>query len=183
MTCGMNWMISWLYFPSSESVISAVVKRRKVRLCTPYHVLENVRLSYMFVIIMVSLEYHVLNHIDRFWMILMVSRVSPLIVIGRNFRGVHAGESSEYSQYWWDVHERDLQGKYILSVCCGYDERVEDANGMDEGSWMRRARQNGRKHIMHISTRNTSARWIRTRQLLLTYTYGILAWMSSIERC
>jgi len=29
----------------------------------------------------------------------MASRVSPLIVIGRNFRGVHAGESSEYSQY------------------------------------------------------------------------------------
>ena len=86
-----------------------------------------------------------------------------------------------------NIDETFSNETFKINICCLYvvdmNERVEDANGMDEGSWMRRARQNGRKHIMHISTRNTSARWIRTRQLLLTYTYGILAWMSSVERC
>ena len=121
MTCRMNWMISWLYFPSSESVISAVVKQRKVRLCSPYHVSESVCPSYMFIIIMVSLQYHVLNYIDRILDDTHGESVSPLIVIRRNVRGVHAGDHSEHSQYWWDVHERDLRDKYMSSLCCGYE--------------------------------------------------------------
>jgi hypothetical protein len=50
-----------------------------------------------------------------------------------------------------NIDETFTNETYEINICCLYvvdmNERVEDANGMDEGSWMRRARQHGRKHI------------------------------------
>jgi len=50
-----------------------------------------------------------------------------------------------------NIDETFTNETYEINICCLYvvdmNERVEDANGMDEGSWMRRARQHGRKNI------------------------------------
>ena len=51
---------SWI---SSES--SAVAKRRKVRLCSTHHLFESIHQSCIFIIIMVHLEFNILNYIDR----------------------------------------------------------------------------------------------------------------------
>ena len=57
-----------------------------------------------------------------------------------------------------NIDETFTNETYEINICRLYvvdmNERVEDANGMDEGSW-RRARQHGRKHIRHIPTRNS----------------------------
>lgn len=52
---------TWIFSESAE-----VAKPWKVQVCATRHIFKSVHPSYMFIIIMISLEYHILNHINRF---------------------------------------------------------------------------------------------------------------------
>ena len=73
---GVETILYEIHFESSyqsrltlwnSSGCAAFAKRRKVHLCSTYDVLESVYPSCIFIIIMVSVKYHILNHIDRFF--------------------------------------------------------------------------------------------------------------------